>query len=248
MTKAKSNSLDDIGNNPFTAIVDKIADLPKLPAIKDEALLKAATTHPSIPLGDDIAAKYSYERLSFSGEGVLFTFITSLIQDTVREAFRDIDAESAATLRSRLTSPPVLSAISIHYDLPKKLIISRHLTEMTCRSIKSTADMFTAYLGGLFYSLEREFFTQYRNEGGTANNKKKEDGAREGKKRTKLNDGSSRPALQPKDFNRTITNTNMTPERNMLDLANEIDQARDQASAQAYIQLIPFLRALFCKC
>ncbi|WWD06492.1 hypothetical protein V865_004582 [Kwoniella europaea PYCC6329] len=150
----KSDISDDIAYNPYRSTITKSlsSQWPRLPTIEKQQLKSYVATHSSIPLSD-IDSRYRYERLAFVGEGMLFSFVTSLIQDL----FPGIDRESASIFRSKLLSPPVLSSISIYYSLPSKAIISRHILEATRNSIKATSEMFEAYLGGLFYSYEKHF-------------------------------------------------------------------------------------------
>ncbi|OCF72468.1 hypothetical protein I204_06847 [Kwoniella mangroviensis CBS 8886] len=230
----KSDISDDIAHNPHRSTITKslILQWPRLPAIEDAQFKSYATTHSSIPLSD-IDSRYRYERLAFVGEGILFSFITSLLQDL----FPDIDRESASTLRSKLLSPPGLSSVSIHYSLPSKVIISRHILESTRNSIKATSEMFEAYLGGLFYSYEKHFQEEmmdpaliqnteriHKSNAGEEQGDNTKDDKKNKKKKRKLN-------------NDTLENSR----------ENQLPSYNNHSSAQsyAYAQIEPFLLPIF---
>ncbi|WVQ64157.1 uncharacterized protein L199_002319 [Kwoniella botswanensis] len=154
----KSDISDDIAYNPYRSTITKSLSLqwPRLPKIENEQLKSYATTHSSIPLSD-IDSRYRYERLAFVGEGILFSFVTSLIQDL----FPGIDRESASI--SYLRYPPFQDSLStcplIHFHplLATFQGDNQYILEPTRNSIKATSEMFEAYLGGLFYSYEKHF-------------------------------------------------------------------------------------------
>ncbi|WWC73260.1 uncharacterized protein I206_107226 [Kwoniella pini CBS 10737] len=231
----KSDFEDDIINNSYQATIDKLDNLPRLPDTTNELIKKSAMTHPSVPLGSGINPKYRYDKLAFSGEGIIFTFITALLQDL----YPEIDKESASALRTKLTSPSLFSALSVYYNLPKEMTISRHLQDKVCHSIKSTSEMFVAHLGGLYYAYEKEHLDASNGErlvGSTDGTQKKQSSQDKDKsKKKKLNTGIARPALKSRD-------TNIADELIQAE-SNEVNHI--QASSQSYIQLIPFLKAVF---
>ncbi|WVW79078.1 hypothetical protein I302_101041 [Kwoniella bestiolae CBS 10118] len=229
----KPDISDDTSHNPHRATFDKsLTSLwpLSLPPIPDDTLSRCATTHSSIPL-ENTESKYRYERLAFVGEGILFSFVTSLLQDI----FPDIDRESASILRTKLISPPILSSISLHYFLPSRVIISRHILEPTRKSIKATSEMFQAYLGGLFYAYELRYIdTIILDE----------------------DEGKINPALRERNINRTGDQENVvcTEEEGRQSkkrkISNDSEKILDEvemqyhhtsAQAQAYTKIQPLL-------
>ncbi|WRT68882.1 uncharacterized protein IL334_005863 [Kwoniella shivajii] len=224
---AKQDTSDDVTRNPYRGIFNdiKASEWPFLPPMKDDQLRKAATTHTSVVSTID-NNQYRYERLVFIGEGVLFSFITLLLQDI----YPDINRESASILRGKLLSPPILSAISIHYDIPSMVISSRHVVEINKKSIKATAEMFQSYLGGLFYSYEKEYYSMY--------DENKIDPVLKEKIHSQGNQPQEYPyeGSQKKNNKRRLEHGSTKP----TDV-----QIQVQAQASAYMQITPFLPQLF---
>ncbi|ORX38928.1 ribonuclease III domain-containing protein [Kockovaella imperatae] len=94
------------------------------------------------------AADLDNEKLEHVGDGILGAFITFLLN----ELYPDLVVGSATLLKSRLVSNATNAQLSLHYGLPKHLRAA-HAAALPLRNQPNVqADLFEAYIGGLFYS------------------------------------------------------------------------------------------------
>lgn len=136
--------------------------LPPLPPIRSQALAREVFMHSgmiggrrspvslaaaSIPIADRLGGAGDNQKLEHVGDGLIGTVVTLLLHDM----YPGLRHGPATTLKARLVSNETLAHLSRRYGLPARLIALRHERPVLLESEKTCADVFEAYVAGVFY-------------------------------------------------------------------------------------------------
>ncbi|WWD21017.1 hypothetical protein CI109_105498 [Kwoniella shandongensis] len=130
--------------------------LPPLPPIEDKALEKKVYTHTSyhaLPRRgeerfEDEADNRDNEKLEHVGDSYLGCAVTALLHDL----YPNLKEGHATLLKGHLVSNTTLAQLSRHYDLPSHLIAAPDALYNLKSGDKTVANLFEAYVAGVYYS------------------------------------------------------------------------------------------------
>lgn len=110
----------------------------------NKRLIKAALTHPSFAIENNLTINEHYERLEFLGDAVLkFT-----ISDILYRKYPDYAEGELSKIRSVIVSDSMLARISSDLGLADLIILAKHEEKQGCRKLESIrACSFEALLG-----------------------------------------------------------------------------------------------------
>ncbi|RXK37149.1 hypothetical protein M231_05601 [Tremella mesenterica] len=129
---------------------------PPLPKIQDVKLETLVFTHSgiagkkknSMSLEMDEDAMEDNQKLEHVGDALLGTVITCLLH----ELFPKLRQGPATVLKAHLVNNTTLCQLSQRYELPSRLICTSDQRYNLAQNEKTMADIFEAYVAGLFYS------------------------------------------------------------------------------------------------
>ena len=134
--------------------------LPPLPPIRNKELAREVFTHSGVVSGrrttsladaaspiDGPAGGGDNQKLEHVGDSLIGTIVTLLLHDM----YPGLRHGPATTLKGRLVSNETLAHLSRRYDLPARLIALQHDRPVLMGSEKTSADVFEAYVAGVFY-------------------------------------------------------------------------------------------------
>ncbi|KAL5527482.1 hypothetical protein ACEPAG_6273 [Sanghuangporus baumii] len=138
---------------PLKPDLEATGGLPPIPLIKDEAIRQQVFTHRSVYARarhefEDHPDNPSpdYEILEFQGDAVLGLVITDLIRD----CYPSLRVGPATKVRSMVVGNANLADISVKYGLPQRVRAQRGAVMAMSKSMALKADVFEAYVGGLY--------------------------------------------------------------------------------------------------
>ncbi|KAL5530333.1 hypothetical protein ACEPAF_6590 [Sanghuangporus sanghuang] len=138
---------------PLKPDLEATGGLPPIPLIKDEAVRQQVFTHRSVYARarhefEDHPQDPSpdYEILEFQGDAVLGLVIT----DLVRDCYPSLRVGPATKVRSMVVGNANLADISVKYGLPRRVRAQRSAVMVMSKSMALKADVFEAYVGGLY--------------------------------------------------------------------------------------------------
>ncbi|TYJ55186.1 hypothetical protein B9479_004120 [Cryptococcus floricola] len=129
--------------------------LPPLPQIHDVFLRRQVFTHTSYiaarKKGEDFAQEefqQDNEKLEFVGDSLLGVIVVCLLQDL----YPNLNPGNSTLLKSMLVSNQTLAQISRRYGMQDLLITDVNGSEILKSGMKTVANIFEAYIAGMFYS------------------------------------------------------------------------------------------------
>ncbi|WVQ75377.1 hypothetical protein IAR50_004997 [Cryptococcus sp. DSM 104548] len=129
--------------------------LPPLPEIYDVDLRRQVFTHSSyiaarrkVGAFDEEEFRYDNEKLEFVGDSLLGVIVVCLLQDV----YPNMSPGSATLMKSILVSNQTLAQLSRRYGMQERLITDVNASEILRSGMKTVANIFEAYIAGLFYS------------------------------------------------------------------------------------------------
>jgi len=135
-----------------TVSINSGTELPKLPEIEDQELLKVVFTHSSAANSPKYDLHESNERLEYIGDSVL-NFIVS---DLLYERFPEYQEGLLSTLRAAIVCNKTLIEWSLAYGFDKKLVSEMDISKDHPEYKKLYADVFEAYIGGLYMGFGKD--------------------------------------------------------------------------------------------
>ncbi len=125
--------------------------------VNNKQLIKAALTHPSFAIENNLGINAHYERLEFLGDAVLkFT-----ISDILYKKYPDYAEGELSKIRSVVVSDNMLAKISTALGLVDLIILAKHEEKQGCRKLESIrACSFEALLGA--YQLDGKLPELYK--------------------------------------------------------------------------------------
>ncbi|ODN91419.1 hypothetical protein L198_05933 [Cryptococcus wingfieldii CBS 7118] len=139
-------------------IPDELPDslpIPPLPEIHDVFLRRQVFTHTSYiaarKKGEDFAKEefqQDNEKLEFVGDSLLGIIVVCLLQDL----YPNLNPGNSTLLKSILVSNQTLAQISRRYGMQDLLITDVSASETLKSGMKTVANIFEAYIAGMFYS------------------------------------------------------------------------------------------------
>ncbi|WVO18272.1 hypothetical protein L204_105983 [Cryptococcus depauperatus] len=129
--------------------------LPPLPEIRDVDLRKQVFTHSSylaVPKQHALFEREDIhldnEKLEHVGDALLGCIVTCLLHNM----YPTLNPGNATVMKSLLVCNETLSQLSKRYHMPDLLITNVNASHVLKTSTKTTANIFEAYIAGLFYS------------------------------------------------------------------------------------------------
>ncbi|WVW79079.1 hypothetical protein I302_101042 [Kwoniella bestiolae CBS 10118] len=148
--------MESLSISPKPLLVPSELTLPPLPKIYDETILRKVFTHSSfigrpkysIDLFEDEDEGRDNEKLELLGDNLLDCAVLGLLQDL----YPNLNVGNSTKLKSALVNNTTLRELSKRYRLHERLVAPPEQLPTLMNGDKVLANLFEAYIAGVFYS------------------------------------------------------------------------------------------------
>jgi len=129
------------------------SELPSLPTIRSEQILKQIFTHRSLIRRSRRAFEDTPNDLSRDSDQLINLgdqVYSLVVTDLIRDAYPHLCVGPSSKVRDRLKYHETLAKTAVSYKLHNRLLVQPAQADEVRRSLHAQADVFKAYIGGLY--------------------------------------------------------------------------------------------------